>query len=370
MTKILLVGQTPPPFHGQAIATENLFKHDWDGESICVSRLRMAYSDTTAEVGRFAMGKVFHLFGLAGRSIAYLLCNRGALLYYPPSGPRAVPVVRDILYLAAVRPFARGSVFHFHAGGLTSYLDKHRLLRVFARLVYRRPLASIEISDEDPSPADYFDARRRFLVPNGLDVPRVPRERPGGERFRLLYVGSLRRTKGILDMVETARLLAEKEVEFEMSLVGGWRDEATRHEVEARISEANLQHRIRFAGLLTGDDKWQAYADADAFFFPSHYDAENFPLVLIEAMAYGLPVVTTDWRGIPSLVGGKEQAFLLPVKSPAAYAGAIAEMIENCELTTTMSRAAEARYRERFTLGHFIAEIDKVFRWAGETAER
>ena len=117
---ILLVGQTPPPYHGQAVATKVLFEHDWPG--LKVLRLRMAYSRGEADVGRVGVGKLIHLAGLILKSWWLLLRNWPCCLYYPPASPNLVPVLRDIVYLFAVRPFSRGVILHYHAGGLPAYI--------------------------------------------------------------------------------------------------------------------------------------------------------------------------------------------------------------------------------------------------------
>ena len=68
---ILLIGQTPPPYHGQAVATKQLFDHEWNTDQIYF--LRMNYSSLESQVGRFSVRKVFHLFGLIAESLAMTL---------------------------------------------------------------------------------------------------------------------------------------------------------------------------------------------------------------------------------------------------------------------------------------------------------
>lgn len=104
---ILLIGQTPPPFHGQAVATKLLFDHDWNEKK--VYSLRMDYSHSEVEVGRFRIRKVLHLFSLTFKSIVLLIGYKPCIIYYPPASPHIVPVLRDIFFLTFVRPFAKGT---------------------------------------------------------------------------------------------------------------------------------------------------------------------------------------------------------------------------------------------------------------------
>ena len=95
---LLMVGQTPPPYHGQAVATGILFEHDWT--RIRVRCLRMDYSRSTDEVGKAGVGKLISLVRLVLRTWKVLRSLRAPVLYYLPASPHFVPVVRDIFYLA------------------------------------------------------------------------------------------------------------------------------------------------------------------------------------------------------------------------------------------------------------------------------
>ena len=65
--------------------------------------------------------------------------------------------------------------------------------------------------------------------------------------------------------------------------------------MHARVKELGLENHVQFLGMLTGDAKFAAYARADVFSMPTFYESEAFPVVLLEAMAYGLPIVATRW---------------------------------------------------------------------------
>ncbi|MBT8044916.1 MAG: glycosyltransferase family 4 protein, partial [Verrucomicrobiae bacterium] len=105
-----------------------------------------------------------------------------------------------------------------------------------------------------------------------------------------------------------------------------------------------------------------AYADADLFIFPSHHPTETFGLVLIEAMAFGLPIVTTRWRGIPHVVGDEGCAKLCEVKNSEGFASSIKELMEDPELRVRMGRASRQRYEKNFTRSHFVMAMENTLR--------
>ena len=358
---VLLVGQTPPPFHGQAVVTAMLFDHDW--EDLQVETLRMAFSDSLDAVGKASLGKVFHLIGLVLRTWWVALRHRPRALYYLPASANRVPVLRDIFYLALVRWCFRKKVFHYHAGGLPEYLAGAGLIGKLGRWAYRGADTSVEICETELPPAGAFGARRQVIVPNGLDVEDLAAARSADGAVRLLFVGGLNEGKGVLEILRTARALLDRGCDsFEIVFAGAWASGEFEREVGEFVCAHGLSDRVNFAGVLKGDDKWQAYADADVFFFPSHYQSENFPLVVIEAMACRLPVISTKWRGIPQLVGDSGGAILCDVRATDQFADAAESLIADPALRADMGERARQRYEGRFTRARFVESMGEVFK--------
>lgn len=359
---ILLIGQTPPPFHGQAVATKLLFDHEWNGQKIYF--LRMNYSHSETEVGRFSYRKVFHLFILIIKTLALLIRRFPCVLYYPPASPNMAPVLRDIFFLIIVRPFAKGTVFHFHAGGLPEFVNSlNNPIRFFAKSAYSKPDLGIEISNSQIKEVDAFYAKKRIVIPNGLDVPakKCKGKKAENENKRILFVAGLRRTKGVLDLIETAQKLKEMKLDFIMDVVGLWQESDTEKLFHAELSKHNLKDNILIHGKLIGQDKWDLYNSATVFFFPSYYESENFPLVLIEAMAFGLPIVSTKWRGITEMVNQGDSGFLCEVGQCDKFAEAIRNLFVDQNLHDNMSKTARSLYEKNYTQNVFISSMAEAF---------
>ncbi len=357
---ILLVGQTPPPYHGQAVVTAMLFEHDWG--DVRVHCLRMAYSASIESVGRLAVGKLLHLGALIFKTWWAVLTKRPEVLYYLPASANKAPVVRDILYLGAVRWCFPKTIFHYHAGGLPEYIDNAGWLGKLAALAYSNADLSVEICKTDYSPGRAFRARSTTFIPNGLDVKKCERTRQEDSKLRVLFMGALNEGKGVMEILESAQLLKARGCEVEFQLVGAWASEEFESQVRDALTGFNLETVVTFPGVLKGHEKWQAFTNADIFFFPTHYKSENFPLVIIEAMACGLPVVTTTWRGIPQLVGNSSAAVLCDIMAPEQYADAIEELANNAQRRKQMAEASVEHYEAYFTRDKFIGRMEHAFR--------
>ncbi|MFC1468039.1 glycosyltransferase family 4 protein [Verrucomicrobiota bacterium] len=364
---IIVLGQTPPPFNGQAkmiAAMLDGLKDEFD-----LIHIRMAYSISVAEAGKFRFGKFLHLFALIARTWVALIKHRGAVLYYPPGSPNLVPMVRDLLFLAAVRPLAGRCVLHFHAGGQCRFAEKHKLLGGLLRLVYGRADAVIIQGKSVPPDGSYFRAKRILTVPNGVNVPgrsdsmsSVMQRTRGSETFRILYVGIHTEGKGLFDLLETARVLKETGLEFRIHTVGRWYAATEEERFLQQRRESGLDEYVFCQGRKTGDDLWREYAEADVFFFPTFYEWETQGVVLLEAMAFGLPVVASKWQGPLDVVDDGKTGLLCPVHGNDEFAHALKRLAEDDVLYRQMSAYGRARYLKTYTNEVYVGNLKQAFK--------
>lgn len=359
---LILMGQTPPPWHGQAVATQILFDHDWPDFE--VDRIRMEFSEEMEEVGRFQLKKIQRLFQLISRVRRSLKNNPDNILFYPPSSANWVPFIRDVIFLTCVRGLAKKTAFIFHASGLAEFTQANWITRGLARLAYYGADMALEVAEEKVAPHQVFHSKAHRWCPCGIEAPLLPSKATfhTGKPLSVLFVGSLQEGKGIFEILHTAAKLKEAghELVFHFNVVGRWMDDGFKQEVMALLRDLQLEEMVTFVGQLTGDIKWKAYHKADVFFFPTHYPTEASPIVLMEALAAGLPIVTTAWNGIPALLNGCTSATLLPIHSPKAYADALIKIKHDLAEGADYSHSSRAFYENHFLPERFIERVEKV----------
>ena len=356
---ILLVGQTPPPYHGQAVVTAMLFDYDW--REMKVERLRMAYSDSIESVGKFSLSKLIHLVCLIFKTWWIACTKRPEVFYYLPASANKAPVIRDIIYLLAVRWCFPKTIFHYHAAGLPEYLEDNKLLGKFGRFVYSGADVSIEICKNEHSPGRAFNACNTVIVPNGVDSIVCDQVTADEGSLVVLFMGVLNEGKGLLDVIRTAEILKKSGNDIVFNVAGSWVSDDFKDEALALIDHVGVKDNFDFLGVLEGKDKWQAFANADVFFFPSHYKSENFPMVLLEAMASSLPIISTNWRGIPQLVEHSNAAILCETKAPNEYAHHLRQLVNDKERRLEMGAAAYIHYKNNYTRSKFTHSMYRVF---------
>jgi glycosyltransferase involved in cell wall biosynthesis len=357
--KLILVGQTPPPHNGQAKMIQQMI--DGLRDEFDLLHIRMAYSDSVVSAGKFGVSKIAHLFDLIRATRRALKKYPGAVLYYPPASPNWIPVLRDIIYLLAVRPVAGKVVFHFHSGGLSRFAQTHRMLKPLMIKAYAKADWAIELGASCPRDGEFFRARQVRIVPNGIDVPSdADHRQPVIDNLKILYVGIHTETKGLFDLLSAANELKRRGVEFEIRTAGLWYTDQERVRFEALRLQWNLQEEVQTPGQKTGADLQALYRWADVFFFPTFYPWETCGIVQLEAMAYGLPVVSSDWQGPQDIVLNGKTGFLCPVHDISAFADALQKLSADRSLIRQLGAAGRERYQSNYTAACFIANLKNI----------
>ena len=159
-------------------------------------------------------------------------------------------------------------------------------------------------------------------------------------------------------MIEAARALAAKGLEFELVLVGGG---PMRDEIEALIARYGLGQRVRLTGAISTEKLREELLQARALVLPSF--AEGLPMVIMEAMALRRPVLSTYIAGIPELVLHGENGWLFPAGSIDALAAAMEDCLSRSpEKLRAMGEAAHARVRDRHSVDVQASMLARLFR--------
>ncbi|MCP5094356.1 MAG: glycosyltransferase [Chloroflexi bacterium] len=170
----------------------------------------------------------------------------------------------------------------------------------------------------------------------------------------LLFVGQHRYYKGLDDLIR-----AMPQIEARL-LVGG--DGPMRPIWEQMVQELGVSSKVQFLGRVSDDDLPRLYASADLFVLPANARSEAFGKVLLEAMAAGLPCVTTEvGTGTSYVVQDGVTGFVVPPKSPDGLATAVNTLLTNENLRRQMGAAGRARVEQEFTPEKMIARVDAVY---------
>ena len=364
----MLVGVVPPPIHGQSMATQALFDADLSPLEKVIVPIRS--SKSLDSVGRFSLSKALGLVGIISTVWWKWIRSRPRVLYYTAGSGAWVPFARDFLFLSLCRPLFRTTLIHYHSGNLVDFLQESKFRSTLGQYIYGRGAWTIRLGEFCPAP--FYEGNRRFDVPNGIAVPENLPTRTSSETFRILFLGNLFEDKGVLDLISAVALLATQSPQkpFQVSLIGGWPDETTKDRILKALAELPPNVQCPPPAPAFGAEKWKALSEHDVLAFPSYYSSENLPLVIIEAMAVGLPVIATNWRGIPTLVKDLKSGLLVLPQDVTSLSEALGTLFRSPSLRASLANKASAYYRKNFTARSYIETMRSTMLSAAKNNER
>lgn len=207
--------------------------------------------------------------------------------------------------------------------------------------------------------ARYPHARGRAVVSTSLlpsDFDRVQRARTD-RKFRVLFVGHIRPEKGLEVLLDAFDIVARRMDEVELHIVGPSfvSQEDAAENLTKRLAHLQSAERVSLVGTKAfGPDLFQCFADADVLVLPSF--SEGTPRVLVEARAFGCPVIASDVGGIPTSVEHGVDGLLVPRRDAAMLAGAILRLARDEHLRRRLVETGQSRAR-RNTVDRFAAQL-------------
>jgi glycosyltransferase involved in cell wall biosynthesis len=204
-----------------------------------------------------------------------------------------------------------------------------------------------------PSEWAKFAVVRLGVDPDGF--PEVPPRRSAGA-FRLASVGQLQPAKGYHLLLDACAALVAAGHDVRLTLAG---DGPSRRSLEAHTAALGLAGRVAFPGAVNHDEVLALFAETDAFVLPSF--AEGIPVVLMEAMASGLPCVASRITGIPELIVDGESGLLVTPAETGELADAIARLAGDDALRARLGCAGRARVRAAYDLDRNVGHLVELF---------
>lgn len=207
------------------------------------------------------------------------------------------------------------------------------------------------------SPSEHW---HKFEVsPLGVDPAlfRPTNRMPSGAGYRLICVGRLVPAKGQAVLLQALAKLHQQGRRISLTLVG---DGPDRPALERLASQEGLEEAVTFTGAVNQDRIRDLYSEADAFVLPSF--AEGIPVVLMEAMAMGLPCISTTITGIPELISSGRDGILVPPSDADKLAEAIALLQDAPQMAVRVAQRGREKVCQAYDLETNVQRLAEILR--------
>lgn len=358
---VLYVFKLPPPINGATTANSYTWKSKLLKDKFNGFYLNYGLSRANNDFGIIRFGKIKHYFYSLAKCF-FWLSTKEIDLCYITIAPRNIGFVKDSVFMLLFKLFNKKYIIHLHGKGINDKVNSSNLWRAYYKFVFAKSHV-ICMSERLIKDIDLIYNKKPYLVPYGIETHNFQHDKKKNkEKLNILFLSNFYIQKGIFDFLEAIKILSRNtEIKFEALVVGNSTRDLSASELIEIVKKNEMGKWIKILGPKYGRDKNDILNKSDLFVFPTYYDNEAFPIVNIEAMAAGMPVISTNEGGIPDIIGDGVNGYLVEKNEPEQLAWKIKTLLENRTLRETMGKANKKKFEMNYTKDRFENNISKVF---------
>lgn len=328
-------------------------------------------------IGSFSIKRVFEVIRAVFKSWAYIPFSN---LVYITVGLSLLGFVRDALILLPSILLRKRTIIHVKSGGYGLFYNQQcAVIQKFISWMINKINIIILLSDRLKDQFEFVTDNNKFIIiPNTVDGQLLETEITekklnNSTHLNLLFLSNLMYDKGYLEVLEACRILNENRVvhfycyfcgEFVQTTSdldqNNMRVESLKASFLNKIIEFQLGGQVMYLGVIKGDEKVKVLQSSHLFVLPTRYPWEGQPVSILEAMAYGIPVIATSYRSIPDQVQDGVTGYLLNTADPAEIASRVEELWLDPQKYEEMSRQAIRKFWNEFSPEQHIEKMIQI----------
>ena len=356
---VCILGKLPPPYMGPAVATEILLNSGLKNNFTLI-HIDTKINADLRDMGSWSFKKLLKNLNIYFTLIKKEIRSKPDLVLIPIS-QSTVGFLKDSIYIILSRILGRKVLLHLRGSEFQIWMNRSgNVMKAYVRWVLSITSGVIVLGENLRYLFEgFYPANKIFVSPNGGDYIIPARKRKEEEKVRILYLGNLQPSKGIEDLIEAIALLNTEDLQkIEVEVIGGWRKESTRLKCLKLIQDFSLP--VSFYSPEVSLQKFEFLSNADIFVFPPR-EPEGHPWVIVEAMAAGLPIISTDRGAIIESVKDGDNGFIVPLADPRAIAEALKTLLADPEKRKRMGLNSRKKYESGFTEARMVENLTKIF---------
>ena len=340
MPKVLVVATSPKSRGGIATVVNALRETDvWKTHKCCWVATHIDRSKLRKAI-KFVVGLLKYMVLLPWYDIVHIHLST------------TISANRKYIFYKLARLLGKRVVVHLHCGSQLSEIWNSKYEDMF-RNSNRCIVLSKSIRDMVVARTGREDNVQVVYNPSPSGVVVSKSE----ERHKMiLFAATLYREKGYLDLIEAFALIAPKYPDWKLVLAGN----GSQEQGLGKAMQLRVGNRVEFIGWVRGEEKDRVFRSSSIFCLPSY--AEGFPMAVLDAWAYGVPVVTTPVGGVPDIVVDGENGLLFNPGDVDTLANKLSMLIESEELRSKIGEESLNLANTTFNANTIASELAKIYR--------
>lgn len=374
---ILLVGHLPPPQEGTAKLNKAILDSGYLKESFEINFLSLFKRINPTNRGKLGLANMIYNVSNIIRYSNNVFSLRPQLIYMSLSQNK-LGFIRDSIFILIGKAFRRKLCVHFHGGGFNLfYAQQKGIFKKYISFVLRRIDRLILLAEKFRKQFNPFlkDKKIVFLyncVPEIIDMS-TKREKDisEGRKAKILFIGYISKAKGALDLVKSIPSVIEnykKPVEFilcgqpvdiERNIIFISNPHYGFTKINDFIINENISRYVKIYPEVNSAEKIKMFLDADIFVLPSY--SEGCALVVLEAMAFGLPVITTPVGALQEMIKEGENCFFVEPGDVKGISEKILFMLNNPYLCKEMGNLNRQLVKDKYNSDIFLRKLSGIW---------
>lgn len=299
--------------------------------------------------------KIFQAIGAYFSFLKEVLINKPDIVHIHSSFGGSFYRKLPFVYIANI--FKIPVINHIHGSEIENlYINASNIKKRLVEKCFNKCKYLVVLSEEWKKKLQVVKTKTPIIViENYSNIHREYLRRKENKKKKILFLGFITKLKGCFDIPEIAKKVLENNADVEFILAGSGKV----RKLQDIIEEKDISQYFSFPGWVKKEEKEKLLKNADIFFLPSYTEA--MPMSILEAMGYGLPIITTNVGGIPQLVVNGRNGYMVEPGKKDDFAKAILKLIDNDELIYRMGKESIEMADEKYSLEKHLAKIRELY---------
>ncbi len=364
--RILFITPLPPSPGGVATAMDAILSSSiWDKYNIEI--LDISRKAHFGEQAKFTLYNISTALNHLLKLLKKCVLKRPHIVHLPVTSYFALLKSAGLMFIAKI--FYVKTVIHLHGGAFDKwYFDSPKLVQNLIKFVLFRADRVIALSTKWASflreiglPNEKIKVlnnpvRREFI---DYSLKRKQLNKKADKRINVVFVGSIGERKGLYDILESIIFVKGSKLSLHFKFIGNEEKSGEKQHIIEEYTQAGAMEYCEFKGFLSGRKLIREIANSDIFILPSHN--ENYPVSILEAMALGLPVISTLVGGVPEIVENGVNGYLIKPGDVELLSEKILYLARHPEIRERMAKLNRIKARELFAPDVIAKKLQSIF---------